>query len=71
MKNRIVYENDKINVYLSGKYSHKKIQNLKEKINLIRYSYGIENITFIYETNFAELNEFNNWPVYYWMILLL
>ena len=35
-------------------------KNLKEKINLIRHSYGIENITFIYETNFAELNEFNN-----------
>ena len=49
MENRIIYENDTMNVYLSGKYSNKKFNDLKRKISLIRNSYGITNIAFIYE----------------------
>ncbi|MBQ4634362.1 MAG: hypothetical protein IJB71_03340 [Bacilli bacterium] len=52
MKNRIVYEKDTINVYLSGKYSSKKFNALKQKINLIRNSYGIDNVSFICDHDF-------------------
>lgn len=53
MKNRIIYEENTINVYLSGKYSIKKISNLKQKISLIKCAYGIENMNLIYDEQLA------------------
>lgn len=57
MENRIIYENDTMNVYLSGKYSNKKFNELKRKISLIKNSYGITNISFIYNDHEFEIHE--------------